>query len=107
MCIATCTARCYRARRWGSADYWSNGLSLTFFPKADSNAGYLLDSLQVILERMAPYFPFLPNPLVRRDVQASIYFDLHLRFAYSYPPRIRSSKHYKILTLFIANSRHS
>jgi hypothetical protein len=38
------------------------------------------------LERMAPYFPFLPSPLVRRDVQASIHFDWHLCFACSYPP---------------------
>lgn len=37
-----------------------------------SNTGFLLDSLQVILERMAPYFPFLPSPLVRRDIQVSI-----------------------------------
>jgi len=37
--------------------------------KTDSNTGFLLDSLQVILERMAPYFPFLSSPLIRRDVQ--------------------------------------
>ncbi|KAI0256601.1 hypothetical protein BJV78DRAFT_292526 [Lactifluus subvellereus] len=40
-------------------------------PRANNNNNttFLLDSLQVILERMAPYFPFLPSPLVRRDVQ--------------------------------------
>ncbi|KAH9966572.1 hypothetical protein BC827DRAFT_1124143 [Russula dissimulans] len=40
--------------------------------KTDSNAGFLLDSLQVILERMAPYFPFLPSPLVRRDIEQAL-----------------------------------
>ncbi|KAI9510266.1 hypothetical protein F5148DRAFT_1274880 [Russula earlei] len=41
-------------------------------PKVDSNSGFLLDSLQVILERMAPHFPFLPSPLVRRDIEQAL-----------------------------------
>ncbi|KAN0123950.1 hypothetical protein V8E52_002440 [Russula decolorans] len=37
--------------------------------KPSSNTGFLLDNLQVILGRMAPYFPFLLSPLARRDIQ--------------------------------------
>ncbi|KAH9981382.1 hypothetical protein BGW80DRAFT_1434558 [Lactifluus volemus] len=38
-------------------------------PRTNNNTGVLLDNLQVILERMAPYFPFIPSPLVRCDVK--------------------------------------
>jgi hypothetical protein len=70
-----------------------------------SNTGFLLDNLQVILGRMAPYFPFLLSPLARRDIQASI---LGLPLLHSLIPiRIRSNKHFKILTSSFVNSRPS
>jgi len=37
--------------------------------RSNANTSFLLDSLQVLLGRMAPYFPFLSSPLVKRDVQ--------------------------------------
>ncbi|KAI0306660.1 hypothetical protein B0F90DRAFT_1623288 [Multifurca ochricompacta] len=49
--------------------------------EANSNKQFLLDSLQIILERMASYFPFLPNPLNRRDAQIEQAFqDLNIIF---------------------------
>ncbi|KAH9079321.1 hypothetical protein EDB83DRAFT_2503787 [Lactarius deliciosus] len=37
--------------------------------RSNANTSFLSDSLQALLRRMAPYFPFLSNPLVKRDVQ--------------------------------------
>jgi pre-rRNA-processing protein IPI1 len=59
--------------------------------QTNSNTGFLLDSLQVILERMTPYFPFLSSPLVRRDVQASILFVLRLYLIHSYLDQIEQA----------------
>ncbi|KAI9446545.1 hypothetical protein H4582DRAFT_2108197 [Lactarius indigo] len=37
--------------------------------KSNANTSFLSDSLLALLGRMAPYFPFLSSPLVKRDVQ--------------------------------------
>ncbi|KAH9001362.1 hypothetical protein EDB92DRAFT_1788313 [Lactarius akahatsu] len=37
--------------------------------RSNANTSFLSDSLQALLRRMAPYFPFLSSPLVKRDVQ--------------------------------------
>lgn len=36
--------------------------------RSNANTSFLSDSLKVLLGRMAPYFPFLSSPLVKRDV---------------------------------------
>ena len=40
---------------------------------------------------MTPYFPFLPSPLVRRDVQASILLALRLNIVHSYLNQIEQA----------------
>ncbi|KAH9063528.1 hypothetical protein EDB87DRAFT_1673571 [Lactarius vividus] len=37
--------------------------------RSNASTSFLSDSLQALLGRMAPYFPFLSSPLVKRDVQ--------------------------------------
>ncbi|KAI9466113.1 hypothetical protein BJY52DRAFT_1182991 [Lactarius psammicola] len=46
-----------------------------------ANTSFLSESLQALLGRMAPYFPFLSSPLVKRDVQIEqILQDLNIIF---------------------------